>query len=287
MDLGICVRDAPLRDLADLGRFAEDNGYAEVWVPDGARGAGVDAHGKLTGRDAFCGLAAMFAATEDVCGGVGVAAVPMHQPLTLALLASTLTEASGGRFSLGVGVSHPELTARHGLEFPANPISYMAEWVRDLRRRSADEMAFGSGWPVLLAALGPQMVGLGARHADGLVLNWLTPEQAATSVTDISAAASTGVAPRTVLYLRLMPRSAAEADAAAYDGLANYRRHFRAQGLSTVDDIVAGTTLSIDDIPRARARIEEYRESGLDLLCLYPHAVEPGRRNEVLAALSG
>jgi hypothetical protein len=39
MDLAICVRNLPANQLADVGRFAEDHGYTEVFVPDGARGA--------------------------------------------------------------------------------------------------------------------------------------------------------------------------------------------------------------------------------------------------------
>ena len=47
-----------------------------------------------------------------VLGTLGVAAAPMHHPLVLPVMASTLYEMSGGRFSLGLGVSHPEQTAR-------------------------------------------------------------------------------------------------------------------------------------------------------------------------------
>ena len=34
MELGICVRDLPAAEVARLGGFAEDHGYAEVYVPD-------------------------------------------------------------------------------------------------------------------------------------------------------------------------------------------------------------------------------------------------------------
>lgn len=286
MQLGICVRDIAARDVADLGRLAEDHGYAEIWVPDGARGAQVDESGRLIGRDAFIDLAVMFESTTTLRGGLGVAAVPMHQPMTLALLAATLTELSEGRFSLGVGVSHPELTARHGIEFPTSPIGYMRDWLRELRARSESGLSFGGGWPVLLAALGPKMVELGATEADGLVLNWLTPEHAAHTVATVRAAATGRAAPRTVLYLRLMPAAASLVDAANYDALGNYHRHFRAQGLDGVDSIVTGTTLPIEDIGAARARIDEYRETGLDLLCIYPHALDPVDRDVALIALT-
>src|ERR1700682_6527314 len=83
MDLAICVRNLPANQLTDVGRFAEDHGYAEVFVPDGARGGMTDADGRLLGRDAFAGVAAMFAATSTGRGTLGVAAAPMHHRLVL------------------------------------------------------------------------------------------------------------------------------------------------------------------------------------------------------------
>ncbi len=194
----------------------------------------------------------------------------MHHRLVLPTLASTLNELSNGRFSLGVGVSHPEQTAAFGVDFPSQQIEYMREWIRDLKSRSADGMAYGRGWAVLVAALGPRMVRLGAEEADGLILNWLTPEHAASSVERIHAAAPTSAAPRVALYVRLMTAARLRADVARYDAMANYHRHFLAQGITTADDIVARTTLPRDDLAAARARLDAYRASGLDTICIYP-----------------
>ena len=122
MELAICVRNLPASELIAAGRFAEDHGYAEVFVPDSARGGGVDERGRLGGRDAFTTLAAMFTRTTSVKATVGVAAVPMHHRLVLPNLAASLQEMSDGRFSLGLGVSHPEQTARMGVDFPPRQI---------------------------------------------------------------------------------------------------------------------------------------------------------------------
>ena len=270
MDLAICVRNLPAHDVADVGRFAEDHGYGEVFVPDGARGGMVDGGGRLTGRDAIASFAAMFAATSSVHGTLGVAALPMHHRLVLPILASTLSEMSDGRFSLGLGVSHPEQTARFGAPFPDKQIDYMRSWIRELKARSADGMAYGGGWPVLIAALGPRMVQLGAQEADGLILNWLTPEHAASAVSRVHDAAPSGGSPRVALYLRLMTADVARHDAVRYDAMANYHRNFAAQGITTPDDVVARTTLPRDDLGAARARLEEYRDAGVDTVCIYP-----------------
>lgn len=285
MELGVCVRDAPINDLVALGRLAEDLGYAEIFVPDGAHGGQRDEHGRVTGRDAWCGLAAVFTATTRLRGAIGVAAVPMYRPLPLAMASSSLTEQSSGRFSLGVGVSHPELTAGHGVVFPERPVGYMRGWLDQLRQLSFDGVSFGGGWPVLLAALGPKMVELGAERSDGVVLNWMTPEHAAASVGTLRALRPDAPA-RSVLYVRLMPAEAARHDASWYATLDNYRRHFEAQGLDEPDAVVAGTTLPLSDLGVARERIAAYRASGIDLLCLYPQAVDASTRRKVLEALA-
>ena len=83
-----------------------------------------------------------------------------------------------------------------------------------------------------------------------------------------------------------MPDDAVRRDAVTYDALENYHRHFVAQGLHGPEAIAAGTTLPLGDIGAARARIDEYRESGLDLLCIYPHALTPSERARALEALA-
>jgi alkanesulfonate monooxygenase SsuD/methylene tetrahydromethanopterin reductase-like flavin-dependent oxidoreductase (luciferase family) len=287
MELGICARDLPAAEVARLGRLAEEQGYGYVFVPD-VRGGVADPAGRIGGRDAFTSLAALFEATSVVRGAVGVAAVPFHQPFALALTAATLNEQSEGRFLLGVGVSHRESTEAHGIPFPEHPVAAMRAWVKKLNHRSAEGLQFGGGFPVLVGALGERMVHLGAAEADGVVLNWLTPEQAAITVKRArEAAGATGRRGLCVLYVRLSPAEAVERDAVNYDALANYHRHFVGQGLTTPSAIVSGTCLPAEDLDAARARIDAYAEAGIDVLCLYPHGFDEVERARLLTALAG
>ncbi|MGF1598720.1 MAG: LLM class flavin-dependent oxidoreductase [Acidimicrobiales bacterium] len=287
MDLGVCVRDLPAAELARLGHEAEALGYTDVFVPD-IRGADPDPEaGPLGGRDAFVSLAAMFQETTTIYGAVGVAAVLFHDPVALALAASTLNEQSDGRFSLGIGISHAEAAARAGVPFPDSPLTTMRSWLDDLGRRSRHGMAFGGEWPILVGALGPRMIELGASRADGVVLNWLTPAGAAEAVGQVKkAAAEAGANGRTVLYVRVMPAEGARADAVNYDAMANYHKHFAAQGLTGPDEIVAATCLDPADPGRAREQMARYAEAGVDLVCLYPHGWSPAERIDVLTTLA-
>jgi probable F420-dependent oxidoreductase len=171
----------PGRDLApavELVRRAEALGYESVWVTHGL------------GRDSFLVLQAYGAATTRIGLGNGVVPIYPRHPVAMAQAALTLAEATGGRFRLGVGVSHrASMEAMLGLRL-ADPLGVMREYVAVLRG------ALGAGaefegkhfrvhWslglparppvpPVLLAALSPRMLELAGEIADGAIL-WLTP----------------------------------------------------------------------------------------------------------------
>jgi alkanesulfonate monooxygenase SsuD/methylene tetrahydromethanopterin reductase-like flavin-dependent oxidoreductase (luciferase family) len=280
VELGVCVRDRPVDEVARLGRFAEARGYRHLFVPDlRARSTSI-----VSGRDAFVSLAAAFAVTTELRGGVGVAAVVFHEPDALARTAGSLNEQSGGRFALGIGVSHREAA---GAAYPASPLAEMRRWAAEMRRYSrGGDLAFGAGFPVLIGALGPRMVSLGAKEADGVVLNWLTPAHARDTVERVRTEARPGTAPTTVLYVRMSPPEAAHADAVNYDALDNYHRHFVSQGLHDADAIVAGACLPSHDGAAARDRIAEYADAGIDVLCVYPHGFDEADRERALAAVT-
>ena len=285
MKLALCLRDNPVSETVRLAKLVESLGFDELWMPDTARGPQRGrTDGRLTGRDAFCVLSAVFSATTALHAGIGVAAAPMHPRVTLALLAGTLQEHSGGRFSLGVGLSHPETAAEHGIPFPEKPIRHMRERVRELKEYSISGMGFGGRWPVLLAALGPQMLKLAASEADGAVLTWLSPRQAMTVVRSIADVSATPF--RTVLYVRVMPAQAARRETDYYLQLANYRRHFALQGLHTTDEIAASTILPADDLGAARQRIAEYAEAGIETLCLYPKGLTAQAQDQLLQTIA-
>jgi alkanesulfonate monooxygenase SsuD/methylene tetrahydromethanopterin reductase-like flavin-dependent oxidoreductase (luciferase family) len=284
MQLGVCVRDLPANDIVRLGQFCEDNGYSSVYLPEsGNRTPG----GGLGGRSPYISLAAMFASTTTVQGAVGVAAAPFRSLPHLALSAATLQEQSEGRFTLGIGVSHKEAAARLGVPFPTSPMRWMEVAIDELMGQSMFGVEFGKKFPVLVGALGPKMVELGASKSDGVVLNWLTPEHTATTIAGArEAGRAGGRTPHTVLYLRLSPADALETDAVNYDAMANYHHHFARQGLTTTDAIVARTCLDVANIDRAREQVAAYAETGLDLLCIYPHGLTTNERETALAALT-
>ncbi len=84
-----------LDESISRAQAAERLGYESIWtsqLPDA--------------RDASLVLAAYASATKRVGLGTGVLPIYTRHPTAMAQMAATLDELSGGRFILGIGVSH-------------------------------------------------------------------------------------------------------------------------------------------------------------------------------------
>lgn len=166
-----------LAALAGMAVRAEALGYDSLWLPHGL------------GRDVLVLLTHLGAATTRLGLGSGVVPVLPRHPVALAQEALTLGEATGGRFRLGLGVSHgPVMEPAFGVA-PDRPVARMREYVAALRAAFRGDGARFEGptyrfasllqppgpAPALyLAALSPAMLRLAGEVADGVVL-WLCP----------------------------------------------------------------------------------------------------------------
>ena len=206
----------PFQELREAAKEAGRLGFESLWTPAG----GVP--------DSFHTCAAWSQDTGLRTGISVVPAVKMWTPLALAAQAATLAQLSGGRFVLGLGTGGygPNFWSSVGL--PDRPIAVMRQYVTETRallacqKVTSDGPTSGApGWPsatslgvrglsaapVYLAALGPQMLRLAGETADGVLLNWASPERIATSRAAVDAgAARTGRAPGSVpmtMYIRV------------------------------------------------------------------------------------
>jgi alkanesulfonate monooxygenase SsuD/methylene tetrahydromethanopterin reductase-like flavin-dependent oxidoreductase (luciferase family) len=212
----------PFDQLRAAAREAARLGFESLWTPAG----GVP--------DSFHVCAAW---SQDTSLRTGISVVPaarMWTPPGLAVQAATLAQLSSGRFVLGLGTGGygPGFWASVGL--PDRPIAVMREYVTEVRGLLAGQQVTAGpilaragagpgapGWPrsaslglaglppapVYLAALGPQMLRLAGEVADGVLLNWATPERIAVSREQVDAgAARAGRDPGTVpmtMYIRV------------------------------------------------------------------------------------
>jgi alkanesulfonate monooxygenase SsuD/methylene tetrahydromethanopterin reductase-like flavin-dependent oxidoreductase (luciferase family) len=269
----------PFPDLVHAVHAAERGGYEAVFMPE------------IAAREAFSALVALAGTTERIGLATGVVRIDRRDVRTTALAAATAAEAAPGRFVLGVG--------------SLLPIEPTASFLADLRRLLAGEVVDGpdgperldhppgvGAVPLYLAALGPRMCELAGELADGVILNWCTPERVARARDEIARGADrAGRDPRTVriaVYVRTsvepdrdLAVAALRETASQYAGMSTYRRQFEAMGLG---DQASGAARSPSEVPEAllRAvcawgdrdeaveRLDAYRQAGADPVVVYP-----------------
>lgn len=157
--------------LVEAAVLADQLGYHTVMIPEG------------WGFDAGIVLAEIAIKTTDIRVAIGVASIWGRSPATLAMMAATLDDLSGGRFTLGLGSSTPALAERfHGVAFhrPAVRLGHTIEQVRTLLAGGRAAGTGGRGLrlgipvradlPIWAAALGPRATSIAVHAADG----WLT-----------------------------------------------------------------------------------------------------------------
>jgi F420-dependent oxidoreductase-like protein len=142
----------------------------------------------IAGAESLTLLTAFAMVTERVRLGTGVVPIYTRTPATMAQTAATIDALSGGRFTLGLGVSHrPVVEGWHGqtIDRPAAEMREYVEIVRAILRGEPPpsgekwQTSFGlSGLeprpelPIFVAALSPRMLRLAGEIADGVIL-WL------------------------------------------------------------------------------------------------------------------
>lgn len=263
MQLGIGIDatlDLDFDEQAELVRDSVAAGYSSAWTTSGP----------IT-RDGFQ-VCAQWARVTPPDFGLGIAAIPVPawRVPSLASQVGTVSEISGGRFvvALAVGPSYlADYRVSHGLrDLP--PVGMLRDYLVTVRGLLAGESVTHEGKavtlrnmqlttrpipvPLYLSGLGPQVLRLAGELADGLCLNWSTPEHRLWCRERIAEGAErTGRDPSSVVLMEyihvcidedeaLARRTFAEAflrlalsrSGASKD--AGYRGHFARQGFDTM-----------------------------------------------------
>lgn len=167
------VATAGLRERAAA---AEDAGFASAWLPE------------VGTVDALMALALAGDTTSRIELGTAVVPTYPRHPTVLAEQALTVQDATGNRLALGVGLSHRFLIENSlGLDY-SKPIPHTREYLTILTALLAGDAVRFEGElyrvkaqvtvgaapppPVLVAALGPAMLRLCGRLADGTI-TWM------------------------------------------------------------------------------------------------------------------
>src|SRR5438105_7133824 len=167
MKIGIFGGDTAGRTIDDVvadARAAEADGFASYALP------------QIFALDAMGVLAVVGREVPRISLATGVVPTYSRHPLTMAQQALTVQDASGGRFVLGIGLSHQlVIEGMFGLSFD-KPVRHMREYLSVLMPLLRDGTVSFKGEtisseitltlehrvtpPVLVAALGAQMLTL-------------------------------------------------------------------------------------------------------------------------------
>lgn len=277
----------PWSDLAACVRASEQAGYAALFLPE------------ISGRDAFVTLGALAGETRDLLLGTGVVPMASRRPALIAMAAATVHERSGGRHVLGLGTGGSGAGALDELRATVGSVRTLLEGGTVDRDggRIRLSLASGSPVPIWVSALGPRAMRLAGEVADGVLLNWCTPERVALARARIGEGAeSVGKDPSSVtvsVYVRAwvgpdeeeaMP--ALRAAAGEYASLPAYARQFEQMGLGSeaadaAAAVRAGTADAVPDAlvravcaigEGAMERLQAYAQAGADLPVVYPVA---------------
>ena len=254
MRIGVSLADPRSGSLDDLTATLQrgvDDGFASAWLAD------------IFGLDAQTALSYAGSRVAGIEVGTAVTPTYVRHPVALARQAITTDIATGGRFTLGIGLSHQvviegmlhlsfDKPARHMREY----LSVLLPLLREGKvSYSGETLGADAGigirpvgpLPVLLAALAPQMLQLAGSVADGTVL-WMTgPRTIADHVVPRLTDAAAGAGrppPRVVCVLPVCvtdDEGAARARAAKvfaiYDTLPSYKAMLDKEGAAGPGDV--------------------------------------------------
>lgn len=278
------------RDICQVAREADVAGFDSIFTAE-------------VNNDALATALLMGTATERITVGTWVANIYLRHPYLCAQAASLAAEATGGRFVLGLGVSHQPVNAALGLDMgsPAAAVQTYASavqaWLRGegpathLPQRPAPTRV-----PVYVAALTSTTVRQASAVADGIMPLFWSPERVARSRkwldgndVEITLGLPTFVGDdRGALY------ESARANLGLYTTFPFFQRLFRASGFAAEADAMergeGGPALSerlldavclLGPVEQCRERLAEYRAVGVQLPILMPPIGVDGARHTI------
>jgi F420-dependent oxidoreductase-like protein len=251
---GVASMEAQIRTVEEhVQRVveAEEDGFDSIWLA------------QIFGADVLTVIALAGPRTKRI--EIGTAVVPTYprHPFVLAQQALTVQAATGGRLSLGIGLSHqPVIEGMWGLSYE-KPARHMREYLSVLRPLVEQGSVVFSGdvfrvqgalavpgaqpLPILIAGLAPMMLRIAGELADG-TLTWMVgPKTIETHIVPRMSAAAKAAgrpAPRIGVALPMAvtddvpaAKERASEEFQMYGALPNYRRMLDIEGVDGPADV--------------------------------------------------
>ncbi len=244
--------------LADFARRVERLGYATLWYPEAMHYESFALGGFLLGQ------------TERLSIASGIANIYARDPAAAVMGHNSLNALYGGRFVLGLGVSHAPLVAGARGHAYGKPLTTMRSYL-DGMDRAWSVMQGGTTPQVVLAALGPQMTALAATRTLGAFPYNITPAQVALSRATMAGRGALICEQKVCLCSDpRIARRTARAALQVYLGLPNYFQNWLRLGFEPADYAGAGSDRLMDAMvywgtaEQIREKLAVYHDAGAD-----------------------
>ncbi|HET7237321.1 MAG TPA: TIGR03620 family F420-dependent LLM class oxidoreductase [Actinomycetota bacterium] len=241
----------------------ESLGYGAIWVPEA-----------VDSREIFSHAGWLLSSTERVVIASGIANMWARDPAAAANGWRMLSDAYPGRFLLGVGVSHAPSVARRGHEY-RRPYSAMRDYIDAMDRAASSAPEPELAPRMVLAALGPKMLGLAAERTHGAHPYFVPVEHTAFARARLGPGPVLAVEQTAVLEDDpSVARRIARGFAVHYLQTENYARNLRRMGWTDADVSGQGSDALIDavvawgDVDRIALRVRQHLDAGADHVCV-------------------
>ena len=252
-------------EAIEFAQRIEELGYGALWIPD------------AFGRDPFAHASLLLNHTSTLVLATGVVNIHLREAQATSCAQRELHDQSGGRFLLGLGVSHQAPMERLQQKPYPKPIPSMREYL--------DKMESAMWWgpeldgepPMVLAALGPLMLKLAAERTMGAHPYFAPPENSRRSREIMGPDA--WICPEQKVMLETDPVRARERARASMAGpitMPNYRNNLMRCGFeeSALDnggsDEVVDAVVAWGDENALAERVRQHHEAGATHVCIQP-----------------
>lgn len=252
---------------AAFARRVEQWGYSTLWVPE------------VTARDPFVTCSWLLAHTATLNLATGIASIYSRDSFATVNAQYALAEQSGGRFLLGLGVSHgPFVEGVLGHKF-GKPAPRMRQHLEGMKALAGKYLAPPPAEKpqTVVGALGPKMLAVAAGYADGAHPYNVTPEHTAQARQILGPGRL--LCPEQMVLLetdRAVARATARKALALSFQLPNYRASYLRMGFTEQDFDNGGSDRLIDaivawgDEDAIRNRIQQHWDAGADHVAIQP-----------------
>ena len=288
------------REIQSIAQEAEDAGFDAIFATE-------------VNNDALGTAQMMGTATRRIQVGTWIANIYLRHSYVCAQGAALIADATGGRFILGLGVSHQPVNRALGIEMP-HPLAALRRYVTAVRswlrgegppthlpQRPAIHPV-----PLYMATLGSRAVELAGELGDGIMpVMWpaarvkeskMWAARGRTKAPDLGPVDITLGLPTFIGDDLAAMRTLARQNLVLYTGLPFFQRMFRQSGFTveaaqmeqgagaaSLSDRLLDAICLIGPVARCREQLAGFRDAGVDLPILYPPIGVGGSRAVIQA----